>query len=36
MFVCAHGVAAAPLRRRVPPTKYTPPPRPPVWDARQL
>jgi hypothetical protein len=33
MFVCAQGVAAAPLRRRVAPPKYTPPPSPAVWDA---
>jgi hypothetical protein len=33
MFVCAQGVAAAPLRRRATPPAYTPPPRPPVWEA---
>jgi hypothetical protein len=34
LWVSAQGVANAPTRRRVEPMHYTPPPAPPVYDAR--
>jgi hypothetical protein len=34
LWICAQGVAGAPSRRRVEPSRYTPPPAPTIYDPR--